>query len=136
MRWLVLLAARCWEQASQGRLAESSRRLLRVLSASGLAAHIPRSFMTNETVFLGAFVLSVLTVVAYLICKRRRSELKESILIFLSCSGVLTGIQICCLTLDTKIDLGALKDYKLYLVIGGFSVIWLSIATIFKCFQK
>jgi len=92
--------------------------------------------MTNETVFRSAIILSVITVLAYVICRKSKSELKDGIVIFLSCSGILTGIQICYLTFDPKIDLGALKDYKLYLVVGGFSVIWLSISTVCKCFKQ
>lgn len=92
--------------------------------------------MTNEAVFLCAVGLSVLTVIAYIICKWSKAELKDGIVIFFSCSGVLIGIQICCLTLNSKIDLGPLKDYKLYLVIGGFSTIWVCVTRIIECFRK
>jgi hypothetical protein len=90
--------------------------------------------MTNDTVFVLAVSLSIITVVGYLICRKTKAQLPDAIVIFLSCSGLVTGIQIGCLTLG-KTDLGPLKDYKLYLIIGGFAVIWLSIQAIIKCFK-
>jgi hypothetical protein len=92
--------------------------------------------MTNEIVFLYGCILSGLIVVAYLLYKRTKSELKNAIVIVPSCFGVFAGFKICCWTLDSKINLGQLKDDKLYLVLGGFSVIWISIETIIKCFKE
>lgn len=91
--------------------------------------------MTNEKVFLYAFILGLITIVAYFIRQWSKSDLKDCIVIFFCSSGILTGIKICCLTLDSSIALGPLSDCKLYLIVGGFCVIWLSVSTIFKCFK-
>ena len=92
--------------------------------------------MTNEAVFFSAFILSGLAIAGYIIYKRSKSELKDGIVIVFSCFGVLAGTKICYWTLDSAIDLGQLKDDKLYLVLGGLSVIWISIETIIKCFKE
>ena len=102
----------------------------------GHILHRPRLGMTNETVYLYGFILSGLVIATYVICKRSKSELKAASVILLSCFGVLAGTKICWWTLEKGIDIGQLKDDKLYLVLGGLSVIWISVETVIKCFKE
>ena len=90
--------------------------------------------MSSETVYICTIAISAIILASYFWRWRTKSDLADGMVIVLSSSGIVTGIQIGCVTFS-NLNLGALAEYKLYLTLGGFALIWISIQTIYGCFK-
>lgn len=92
--------------------------------------------MDSKTVYILGFVITAISIIAYLFRWKSKSELQDGILLCISSFGIVAGIQIFILTLGADIDLSPFKEYKQYLVLGSLASTWISIQTIYQCFKS
>lgn len=93
----------------------------------------------NDPVLMGLVVGGCFGVLYILLTglKRREAQWAEFVTVTLSITGILSGMQ-CIYILGTeKADkLGALADYRLMVLLGSASIIWLSAEQVGKIYRK
>ena len=88
----------------------------------------------NNSLFLMGIILSAIFISIYLYITiksdQRVPQLGDAVTLFLSGNGVYAGVKVCYMGLyEQQCNMG---DEKLYIILGGFAVIWVSIETIYK----
>ena len=90
--------------------------------------------MNNYFLLVGV-VLSTIFIFIYLYIKLRNGgrglSLGDAVALFLSGSGISAGIKVCYLGLYAAQNT-VIGDERVYVILGGLSVIWVSIETVYK----
>ena len=88
-----------------------------------------------DTELLVVLIITAVIVVALLIYKKGKVEIGDGAGVLISTFGLATSYKIFQL-LVMKADLGAFKDFKVYLVLGAFASLWMAIQTVIRLFKK
>lgn len=88
----------------------------------------------DDPFLLTGIILSAIFISLYLYITvrndERESKLGDAVTLFLSGNGLSAGVKVCYLGLYGKQC--TIGDEKVYIILGGFAVIWVSIETIYK----
>ena len=88
-----------------------------------------------DTELLVVLIITAVVIAALLIYKKGKVEIADGSGVLISVFGLATSYKIFQLLIQ-KADLGAFKDFKIYLVLGAFASLWMSIQTVIKLFKK
>ena len=88
----------------------------------------------SNSLFLTGIILSAISISIYFYITirsdQRKPQLVDAVTLFLSGNGISAGMKVCYMGLyEQQCNIG---DEKLYIILGGFAVIWVSIETIYK----
>lgn len=94
--------------------------------------------MNQDWVLLFGVVFGILTTIAYMVFAFRRKtqpQLHHVVIFFLGSAGMGAGFKVGVLALDPEV-LEALDTERLYVFIGGLSVIWVSFISLLEPFRR
>lgn len=96
------------------------------------------SLSNNSTVTFGIIIGCLLMGLYIFICWKKKTknlELGDAVVILLSGAGISAGFRICFLSFNDAIC-QANSIERTYIFIGGLSVVWVSIQSIFKILKE
>ena len=94
--------------------------------------------MVNDVCLLGSILLGVLMTLIYVLIQaraHRKPYLSDGVVIFLSSAGIIAGIKVCGLSLDSSV-FRSMGTERLYVFIGGLAVIWVSLQALWKPLER
>ena len=94
--------------------------------------YLKASFICGTVVMIGLFISKF---IHYINSKNEKwvINLSEGVVAFLTGSAIPAGIKLCVLSIDSNVFQNATNE-RLYIFLGGLTVIWVSIDTIWKVY--